>query len=81
MDIYIYIYYSGKDSDGFSLTNEEKKLLKPTQSVLRLTRPIANSNRNITADNWFSSMEVVEELRKRRLTYVGMLKKKQKGDT
>lgn len=34
-----------------------------------------NTNRNVTADNWFSSIEIVEELRKRGLTYVGTLKK------
>lgn len=70
--------YSGKDSDGISLTNEEKGLLKPTQSVLRLSRPIANSNRNVTADNWFSSIEVMNELKKRGLTYVGTLKRNKK---
>lgn len=67
--------YSGKDSDGFSLTDEERCFLKPTQSVLRLCRPIANSNRNVTADNWFSSIEVMDELRKKGLTYVGTLKR------
>lgn len=48
--------YSGKDSDGRTLTDDERKLPKPTQAVLQLTKPIVGSNRNITADNWFSSI-------------------------
>ncbi|CAK1592576.1 unnamed protein product [Parnassius mnemosyne] len=67
--------YSGKDSDGIGLTVEEKKFLVPTQCVLRLTKPIQGSNRNVTADNWFSSIELVDELAKRKLTYVGTVKK------
>lgn len=55
--------YSGKDSDSKSqavgLTEDEKELSIPTQSVVRL---IQGSNRNITADNWFSSNELVDEL-------------------
>lgn len=67
--------YTGKDSDGKGLTDEEKKLLVPTQCVLRLAKPIMNTNRNITADNYFSSIEVCNELKKKGLTYVGTLKK------
>ena len=70
--------YSGKESDGLLLTHEERALLKPTQSVLTLCRPIFNSNRNVTADNWFSSIEVMDELKKRGLTYVGTLKQNKK---
>lgn len=70
--------YSGKDSDSVGLTEEEKKLSIPTQSVLRLSRPIQGSNRNITADNWFSSIELIDELAKRKLTFVGTLRKDKK---
>ncbi|KAG5893483.1 hypothetical protein JTB14_031261 [Gonioctena quinquepunctata] len=45
--------YSGKQSDGSILAQQEKKLSVPSQSVIRLTKPIAKSNRNVTADNWF----------------------------
>lgn len=55
---------------------KEKKLSHPTEVVLRLTSPIVNTNRNITADNWYSSVELLDELRKIGLTYVGTLKKK-----
>lgn len=67
--------YSGKNSDGVGLTAQEQKFLVPTQCVLRLTKPIQGSNRNVTADNWFSSIQLVDELSKRKLTYVGTVKK------
>lgn len=70
--------YTGKDSDGFGLTQEEKKFQKPTQSVLRLAKPIYGTNRNITADNYFGSIELVSELKERKLTYVGTLRKNKK---
>ncbi|KAJ8884671.1 hypothetical protein PR048_016529 [Dryococelus australis] len=49
--------YTGKDCDGKLLPLEDRTFLKPTQEVLKLLQPIVNSNRNITADNWFSSTE------------------------
>lgn len=67
--------YLGKDSDGQNLTQEQKRLSKPTQAVLSLIAPIENSNRNVTADNWFSSIELVNILKEKHLTYVGTLKK------
>lgn len=48
----------------------------PTQVVNRLVSHLPlQSNRNITADNWYSSIETVKELQKRNLTYVGTMKK------
>jgi hypothetical protein len=70
--------YTGKDSDGQTLNDQEKKLMKPTQAVIRLAKPIEQSNRNITADNWFSSIELTELLKTKGLTYVGTLKKNKK---
>lgn len=72
-----YIYY-GKNSDGINLTSDEKKLAVPTQSVLRLCSIIEGSNRNITADNWFSSIQLAEKLKDRQLTYLGTLRKNKK---
>ncbi|XP_045456529.1 piggyBac transposable element-derived protein 4-like [Melitaea cinxia] len=69
-----YIYH-GKDSDGLGLPETERKLAIPTQSVLRLCKDFEKTNRNITADNWFSSIELMEQLKDRGLTYVGTLKK------
>ncbi|GBP26784.1 hypothetical protein EVAR_81149_1 [Eumeta japonica] len=56
-------------TDGVGLATQDQKLLVPTQCVLRLTQPIEGSNRNVTADNWFSSIELIDELAKRELTY------------
>lgn len=66
--------YGGKNTDGIGLSNEEKKLGIPTQSVIRLVKPIGNTNRNITCDNWFMSMELLRELRNRGLTVLGTLR-------
>lgn len=74
-DAYI---YTGQGSDGTGLTRHEQEFSKPTQSVIRLTKDIQKTNRNITADNWFSSIETAEELLKRGLSYVGTMKKDKK---
>lgn len=66
--------YCGKGTDGSILTAEEKKLKIPTQSVVRLTKCIFGTNRNITCDNWFTSLELVEELWRNKLTLVGTLR-------
>lgn len=50
--------YAGKD-----VTANPRKLAVPTLNVLQLVQPIVNSNRNITADNWFSSIELTNELK------------------
>lgn len=70
----LYIY-TGKGSDGIGLSEKEKNLSVPTQSLKKLCKPIQVSNPNVTADNWFSSVDGVEELEKRKLTYVGTLRK------
>lgn len=67
--------YTGRNCHGYGLTPEEKQTSERTQAVLRLTRPIVSSNRNITASKWFGSVEVINELIKRNLTYVGPLRK------
>lgn len=68
--------YTGKNSDGVGLSPEEQlRMNKPTQSVVRLSKPISKSNRNITADNWFTSLETTDELERMGLTYVGTMRK------
>ncbi|KAJ8943353.1 hypothetical protein NQ314_009780 [Rhamnusium bicolor] len=62
--------YAGKDTSP-----NPRKLAVPTLNVLQLVQPIINSNRNITGDNWFSSIELVKELKKCGLTYTGTLRK------
>ncbi|KAF2896713.1 hypothetical protein ILUMI_09460, partial [Ignelater luminosus] len=51
---------------------------KPKDVVLRLTKPIAESNKNITVDSWFCSIPLVEELCKIKLTLVGILRNNKK---
>lgn len=67
--------YTGKDSDGVGLTEEERKKPVTVQSLTRLCKVIEGTNRNVTADNWFSSMDGVEELGKMKLTYVGTIRR------
>lgn len=48
----------------------------PTYYVLKLTESIVGSNRNITCDNWFTSIPLVETLRNESsLTLVGTIRK------
>lgn len=46
--------------------------------MLELTTPILNSNRNITKDNWFSSIELITKLKRHDLTYVSTLNENKK---
>ena len=62
--------YSGKWNSP-----NPRKLSIATQNVLSLVMPYAHSHRNITGDNWFSSVELVDELLKVGLTYIGTLRK------
>ena len=62
--------YAGKQPVGpYSLSN------KPEDVVRRLTAPISGSGRNITADNWFTDIDLVQELKEKKLSYVGTLKR------
>nr|CAH7742998.1 unnamed protein product [Callosobruchus chinensis] len=69
---YLYDGYihCGKGSDGHTLSDKGKQFSIPSQAVIRLTKSITKTNRNVTADNWFSSIELVKELRNRGLTFV-----------
>lgn len=76
--VYNMYLYCGKGTDGLTLTPEEQKLSIPTQAVVRLCKPIVKSNRNITCDNWYTSIELADELKKRGLTLVGTIRKNRK---
>ncbi|KAF2890383.1 hypothetical protein ILUMI_15790 [Ignelater luminosus] len=71
-EIYAGAEVGNKNKENFKLAN-------PTRVVLRLAAPIIGTNRNITADNWYSSVKLVEELRKHNITYVGTLKKNKRA--
>nr|CAI5823461.1 unnamed protein product [Callosobruchus analis] len=47
----------------------------PSQYVLKLSEPIHRTNRNITLDNWFTSVGLTNSLREVGLTVVGTLRK------
>ncbi|CAH2088701.1 unnamed protein product [Euphydryas editha] len=74
--VYSAYIYCGKDTDGQGLTPKEKEYSKPTQSILRLTKPIQISNRNVTRDSWFTSIEAMKLLKEKGLTYVGTMNKR-----
>lgn len=63
--------YARKQSEGpFSVSNKLSDVVK------QMTEPFGKG-RHITADNWFTGIELVNELRKKkkRLSHVGMLRK------
>lgn len=69
-----YVYY-GTGSDGNGLSDADKRFSIPTQSVLHICKGIESCNRNITADKWFTSIELLQALKVRGFTYLGTMKK------
>lgn len=63
--------YTGQQADGpFKISNSPRDVVK------RFVGPIVNTGRNITTSNWFSRVELAEELqRDYKLTMVGTLSK------
>lgn len=51
---------------------------KPHDIVIRLASEIEGTGRNITGDNWFSSVPLARDLLQRKITYVGTLRKNKK---
>lgn len=78
--------YALVSSSNFYTTNLEvyvgqqpegpfRKSNKVNDLVCRLVEPIVGSHRNITADNFFSSIPLARILLQKSLTYIGTLKK------
>ncbi|CAH2088905.1 unnamed protein product [Euphydryas editha] len=65
--------YSGRERDL-----PANATLIPTRTVMKLAEPIYGTNRNITGDNWFSSIELIEALIEKNLIYVGTIRKNKK---
>ena len=43
--------------------------------TLRMVSPIAGTGRNLTTDNWYTSVPLAEDLLKMKVTLVGTMKK------
>ena len=47
-----------------------------TDVVKRMCKPLYKSGWNVTANNWFTDLNLLKELKEKALTYVGTIKKK-----
>lgn len=63
--------YVGTQPEGpYKLSNSAEDI------VLRLVYPVAGTNRNITGDNWFTSLSLSNKLlQEKKLTYIGTMRK------
>lgn len=55
--------------------NEEKV---PSYYIRKLSETLLGTNRNITCDNWFSSIEIFDKMLEHNITMVGTLRKNKK---
>jgi hypothetical protein len=49
--------------------------------IQRLVTPIENSKRNLTTDNWYTSIPLADYLLQKKITLTGTMKKKQARNT
>ena len=63
--------YAGKQPEGpYKLSNSPANLVK------RLNQLISHTGRNVTFDNWFTSVTLAEEiLKEHKITIVGSIRK------
>ncbi|XP_035213239.1 uncharacterized protein LOC118187142 [Stegodyphus dumicola] len=65
--------YAGKQPDGpFQVENGASEVVK------RLIRPLYNSGRNLTVDNWYMGFELSQDLLKKKITIVGTMRKNER---
>lgn len=67
------IVYIGKDSVSANFL--EKSSSVPESIVLSLCSPFLKGGRNITADNWFTSVALMKRLLDQETTYVGTVRR------
>lgn len=61
--------YTGKDEDEPTESNQGKRV------VLDLTQNLSLSGRNITTDNFFTSLDLAKELERKQMTLLGTIRK------
>nr|XP_022901965.1 piggyBac transposable element-derived protein 4-like [Onthophagus taurus] len=66
--------YVGKQPNGPYAVNNSASAV-----VQRLCEPIKESGRNVTTDNWFTSLELLEALNQNKLTLLATIRKNRKG--
>ena len=66
---------SSKIYVGAGTHTPRSELPVPTQAVLDLITIISGTNRNITTDNYYTSIPLANKLKSRQLTLVGTMKK------
>lgn len=59
--------------------NLEQQKCTPTSVVMKLCQPILNSGRTVVTDNWYTSIELANNLVKSDTHLVGTLRKNRKG--
>lgn len=64
-------FCSVKGWEGKDLPNEEREFQVATLSEFILTRNSHGNNRNITVNNWYSSLRCIEEFKEIGLIFVG----------
>ncbi|XP_069595586.1 piggyBac transposable element-derived protein 4-like [Ranitomeya imitator] len=65
--------YAGTQPEGpYRVSN------KPSDIVKRMAEPLFGSGRSITADNWFSTCDLIDYLKMQHLSYVGTVRKNKK---
>lgn len=71
------LIYIGAATMATSERNQSASLAEAL--VMNLMKPFLNNGRHLTADNWFSSVSLTERLLASNTTYVGTIRKNQRG--